>query len=350
MRIKQLAKLAQVAITESASTPVQLIHFVTSRCNARCGFCFYWNELNKVTGELTLQEIEKTTRSLPDLLYLCLSGGEPFVRTDLPEIVELYYKNTPVAQCTIPSNGSLTEKTIRDCERILKNCPEMKLVLAISLDGFPEYHDDQRKITNCFEKAVETFRRAKELQKSYKNLQLSIICTMTSGNQERVNEFAAHIKSLLNPDVFTLNLIRGSPKEAKLKDIDISYYKEFYQNLDDGERGRSARLRVRDKMNKLRTDMIIKTVETNEYQIPCRAGLIDAVLYENGDVFPCEILNKKIGNLREANYDFRELWKSGKAKEVRSFIKDTKCFCTHECFLRTSILLNKKETAKMLVS
>ena len=52
MRIKQVAKLAKLAVTEHTSTPVQLIHFITSRCNARCSFCFYWNELNKVTGGL----------------------------------------------------------------------------------------------------------------------------------------------------------------------------------------------------------------------------------------------------------------------------------------------------------
>ena len=50
----------------------------------------------------------------------------------------------------------------------------------------------------------------------------------------------------------------------------------------------------------------------------------------------------KIGNLKDNNYDFRALWNSPKAEEVRNFIHDTKCFCTHECFMTTNLLLDPK--------
>ncbi|MEE8585035.1 MAG: hypothetical protein V3T83_09310, partial [Acidobacteriota bacterium] len=47
--------------------PVNLIFFVTSRCNLLCKHCFYWEELNKRSGELSFEEIEKISRSLPNL-------------------------------------------------------------------------------------------------------------------------------------------------------------------------------------------------------------------------------------------------------------------------------------------
>ena len=67
-------------------------------------------------------------------------------------------------------------------------------------------------------------------------------------------------------------------------------------------------------------------------------------MYPEGDVFPCEILgdNHKIGNIRDYNLDFKKLWLSHKAKKEKEFIKNTKCFCTHECFNHANILFNAK--------
>ncbi len=66
--------------------PVNLIFFVTSRCNLLCTHCFYWEELNKRKNELELDEIERVSRSLPNLLSVSLTGGEPYLRPDLPDI------------------------------------------------------------------------------------------------------------------------------------------------------------------------------------------------------------------------------------------------------------------------
>ena len=69
--------------------PVSLIFFVTSKSNLLCKHCFYWEELNLPKNELSLEEIEKVARSLPNLLTVSLTGGEPYLRPDLPQIVAL---------------------------------------------------------------------------------------------------------------------------------------------------------------------------------------------------------------------------------------------------------------------
>ena len=56
----------------------------------------------------------------------------------------------------------------------------------------------------------------------------------------------------------------------------------------------------------------------------------------------------KIGNIRDFNYDFKKLWMAKKASEERSFIRDTKCFCTHECFNIVNIMFNPKFYPKLL--
>ena len=93
------------------SSPVQLTLFVTSRCNIRCKMCFYWEPVeNKSTQEITLEEVEKISKSMPDFFWLLLSGGEAFVREDLAEIVETFYKNNNIKHLTIPTNGTYKKK------------------------------------------------------------------------------------------------------------------------------------------------------------------------------------------------------------------------------------------------
>ena len=74
--------------------PVQVTLFVTSRCNIRCKMCFYWEPVeNKSTHEISLDEIEKISKSMPNFFWLLVGGGEIFVRKDLPEIIKIFYKN-----------------------------------------------------------------------------------------------------------------------------------------------------------------------------------------------------------------------------------------------------------------
>jgi hypothetical protein len=72
-------------------------------------------------------------------------------------------------------------------------------------------------------------------------------------------------------------------------------------------------------------------------------------MFANGDILPCELLiDRKLGNVRDVNYDFKKIWYSQKADETRKFIRDTKCFCTYECFLTVNILFNPRMMPKIL--
>ena len=74
--------------------PISLVHFVTNRCNARCSFCFIdFDDPKTFKGELTIQEIDKLTKTLgSSLLNVNLTGGEPFARKDLNDIAKPYLK------------------------------------------------------------------------------------------------------------------------------------------------------------------------------------------------------------------------------------------------------------------
>ena len=100
----------------------------------------------------------------------------------------------------------------------------------------------------------------------------------------------------------------------------------------------------------LLNELVYKTYESNKYITPCYAGNLSGVMYPEGDVYPCEILDEshKIGNIRDFHLDFKKLWLSNKAKKEVEFIRKTKCFCTHECFNIVNILFNPKYYPKVL--
>ena len=92
--------------------PVSLVHFIKSRCNARCPFCFI-DFVNNDTfkGELNLNEIQKISNSLGSTISnINITGGEPFARKDITEIGEIYLKNKNIVSLFITTNGSLPDR------------------------------------------------------------------------------------------------------------------------------------------------------------------------------------------------------------------------------------------------
>jgi hypothetical protein len=91
----------------------------------------------------------------------------------------------------------------------------------------------------------------------------------------------------------------------------------------------------------------VKTARQQRQLIPCRAGVLSAVVYANGDVGMCESLSS-LGNIREM--PFEKIWHSEKAKEVRASIAAKKCYCTNEIFMWPSITYQPLELIKALWS
>ena len=58
---------------------------VTYRCNARCSMCNRYKAPSKPEEEISIETIKK----LPKMYFTNITGGEPFIRTDLKDIVEI---------------------------------------------------------------------------------------------------------------------------------------------------------------------------------------------------------------------------------------------------------------------
>src|SRR6516164_11171245 len=101
-----------------------VIFFVTSVCNAKCRTCFYWEELNR-RGDLTWDEIQKLSATMPRFTDVWLSGGEPMLRRELTQIIHLFYANNGIRWVNLPTNGLLPGRTAASVERIMVDNPDL---------------------------------------------------------------------------------------------------------------------------------------------------------------------------------------------------------------------------------
>lgn len=340
-------------------SPIYLVFFVTNICNARCKHCLLGNTVpvTKAKNELSIDEIEKIARSMDDLMFLLPTGGQPFLRKDLAEIVKIFYKETNVRNVGIPTNGTDTERTVEFVKDVLSSCPEIDLGIDVSIDGIGDDHDNIRGVKGLFEKAITTYKELRKLEKIYPNFNVNIETTVSSYNDSKLMELYDYFTRELGVNtIFTL-LTRGAPKEPSSKYFNIARYEEYAKKMEEGIKSRILtgyyNFPFCDVINAkriVRHRLIANTVRENRYQIPCMAGRLGGAIFANGDVLPCELLTDKVlGNLRDFDYNFKKIWFSEKADEARKWIRDTRCFCTYECFHTLNILFNKRMYHKIFM-
>jgi len=330
--------------------PILLIHFVTNRCNASCAHCFIFQEKisSRYLGEeLPLEKIEKVVTSLSSsLVNVSLTGGEPFLRNDLVEIVNFYAQKAGVNSINITTNASLPLKIKDLVSQMLKQNPETNFSISLSIDHLGEKHDQNRKFPGLFKRLLKTYRLLKKIKS--KRLTVGFNLTVTEKNEsdlEEIFQFLTEELGVKNISLTAVRFGRGVSKTGfKVENYAFSnqLIKEgFFSGQLEGFRG----FRGADFFNAkniLLQETVEKTLREKRFLIPCQAGRLAAVLHANGDVYPCELLDKKIGNLVDFDFDFPRLWQSKKAKKIRPFIRDSRCFCTYECFWGVNFLANPR--------
>ncbi|HLV01374.1 MAG TPA: radical SAM protein [Acidobacteriota bacterium] len=345
------AKIASRVVRKDG-LPVSLIFFVTSRCNLLCSHCFYWEELNKPKKELSLEEVEKITRTLPNLLTVSLTGGEPYLRKDIADIAHCFEKNSHVRNIQIPSNGLLVDKTISRVEQLMSRVRNARVCTGVSLDGPEEIHNRIRQNSRSYQKAVETFRGLKKLKTSFENLSVGIALTVSAANQHCLDEFFEDIVHQLDPDAITITLTRGNPIDPSLKAVDLDIYRRFAKKVIEYRRNHLLSDSWIDRLviaKEEETYHLIEEASLADRRIsPCYSGELIGILSETGEVYLCETLDRSMGNIRDHNYDFSSLWRSTRASQARQYQKALGCQCTYECAMSMNTLFNPRRALRIV--
>ncbi len=320
-----------------------LTFFVTSNCNARCRTCFYWRELNKdPEDELSLAEIERISASLPAFPHLLISGGEPFLRPDLKQVLDVFVRQNQLTSIDIPTNALLPEPCSAVAEAVLTSHSQILLTIGVSLDGMEATHDAIRGVKGNFQYVFRTLEQLNELRdRLLKRLptsgqlkfQIYTLTVLTQQNIGEVPQLIEYVKQHADVDGMMFEIIRGVPADSNLQPPSADEFEGIVRLMLEtnfelmGKRWaceRALRLSYIKSVYQLQAEML----RHGKLMVPCQAGVVLGVIEPNGDVRLCELL-EPVGNLRDAEYDFKAVWLGPTAEQQRAWIRRTGCACTH---------------------
>ena len=186
-----------------------VILFVTSRCNAFCQTCFYHEKLNQ-PGDMTFAQIEKVSRTMPPITDLWLSGGEPTLRRDLSDIIDLFVANNGVDRIILPTNGLIKSRIYDVVDRALGNNPKIDLYLNIALDGYGKTHDRIRGVPGNWEKALDCIESLYPLKSKYTDrFRLNVNTVVCAENYTEIEMLSEFMWANYRLDGQYFNIIRG---------------------------------------------------------------------------------------------------------------------------------------------
>ncbi len=328
--------------------PQTLNLFVTARCNARCEFCLYRHAVDNPTaseGEMRLDEYQALARSYGPLHYLAVSGGEPFVREDLADIIQAFIDHCGVRVVDIPSNFTFTRAMAAVMDRLTAANPDVAFDLQLSLDDLGERHDASRKVPGLFAKAQESFLALAALRELRPNLRIKGSTLYLPANAERLDEVLVELGRTFAFDRMSVSypqqqLPSGGDEAVR---ADAAAYAERAARalaLASPCRRRAdlhvaGMLAVKGLYRRLLLDAASGNRSAGSY---CEAGRHLLVIDQEGRVYPCEPLWHCIGNLRETGGDVRPILAGRAYADFRaSRLGAGKCNCTWSCAMHTAI-------------
>ena len=306
--------------------PTDTVIAVTFRCNCRCTMCNIWQA--PPCDEMRPEEYRRLPPSLRDIN---LSGGEPFLREDLPDIVRVLREACPRARIVISTNGLLAD-TIREMMReLVRIAPGIGV--AVSLDGLGEIHDRIRGVDGACEKA----RQAVDflLADGFRNLRLAY--TATAGNADQITKVYALSREL--GIQFTCAIAHTSEhyfQTDAVAPVDTATLRREADAIIASElRGVSVRRWGRAFF----LHHLVRFGEGRGRPFPCRAGRDMFFLDPEGNLYPCNAHNAVMGSLRQQ--EFADLWQSPRAAEVRREVSGCGDGCWMVCSARTAMRHHK---------
>ncbi|MGA7613740.1 MAG: radical SAM protein [Thermoanaerobaculia bacterium] len=323
--------------------PIYVILGLTYDCNSFCRTCFNWEQLRKNKDqELSLDELKKTFDSLDDLLFVVMSGGEPFLRRDIDQVCGHLAERNHAKQITIPTGGITSDLIGRQVESIVDRCPETQIVVNLSVDHVGEKHDWLRGVPGNYEKLKKTYAKLIDLREKHENLTVNMHTCLCTYNADDLDQFTEAIKTTFPEISFhSFEMLRGDQPDKNIQPISTERYREILPKLEaywstypkyDGFL----------KFVKVYSRQIELQVLEQETQVtPCYAGTISGVVDARGEVRMCE-LREPVGNVRDTDYDFGKLWFSAEADRQRKSIAAKECWCTHSCFMSSSLVFQMR--------
>ncbi len=368
-QVKTAARVARCGMT--SGRPMSLVYLTTMKCNARCKMCLYWKEVwgseSQNRGTMTLEQIDTFTKSMGRLLQTQISGGEPFIRKDMGEIMLVIGRNCNPVIMTIPTNGSYPDRIVPAAKALCTQNPGTMLRMNISVDGYRDKQDEIRKIPGLYAKCKDTIMRLKEVQKECPNLTVNITTVLSYYNVDGIDNTIEKLREDLCPDHFNMMLARGDTPEAQALDVPVEEYERVAEKIRNGmeQSGKGGHpLKGLGKVLEKEVSSIVSRIAKEKRQVvPCIGGTKHIMIDDDGSILPCDILKPFLlhnptpeldspfmAKLSDFNYSVPDALASVQARKVAQFVKDGKCWCTSECLVTPGVMLTPSIYPKLGMS
>jgi Fe-coproporphyrin III synthase len=325
-------------IVAPTNKPYFCTYSVTWRCNAKCKMCAIWRKTN--AREMGTCEIQSVFKQIQTITGVKITGGEPFLRDDLPEILDLIRENTSAQFAIITTNGILTDRIVN----LFKNNRKLNIRLKISLTGFQERHDQNVGFKGAYVRVMETIEALKYLM-SPKRDHLSINHTITDvlsyEDSREIRAMCQRYRLSYLPEIARLRIPLYSENDETPLDhpgvlsINRRDLKPILSDLISATKGINNPIEKYFKLYYLKI-LYIKFVENRNMTPPKCVVLRNHVrLLPNGDVPVCLYNPSKLGNLLENS--FEDLWQSKQASLLRNWV-DNCNGCWQDCDLFTNLV------------
>lgn len=325
-----------------------LFLFVTSRCNSLCRTCFYFDKLNS-KDDLATSRIERISATAPPFRKLWLSGGEPFLREDLAEIVAMFVRNNGVRNLNLPTNGLLPGRIFRTMDRMLELCPDVSIDLNFSLDGLANTHDSIRGVPLNFTRTLAAIEEAERRYGRIRRLRRNVVTVITRENYEEIVALGLYLLENANIDGQYFEVVRGAAPDPTLKQLTREGVARLHRRLMPVHRRYAGKLFARLPpgvrhfaemyyLGNLRFhfDLHEQCLESpKSWPMPCTAGETSIVIDHNGRFRACE-MRDIVGNLSDYGFDIRAALESEAMRSEVRAIPEANCWCTHSCFIQDS--------------
>ena len=327
---RKLIGLGAVALKSNftrLSKPYKLNFAITYWCQSRCVSCNIWQF--KPKGELTIDEIREFASKNRHFRWIELTGGEPFLRPDIVEIAKAFYGTSKgLYILTIPTNSLCSHDMVvrRVGEILALGIP--KVAITVSLDGHREVHDRIRGVPGNYDRAIEMFKKLRELGKSNKSLTVVFGYTMSKYNQGQLEKTYQEVKGSIpgiTPNDFHINLAQTSSNYYGNAGMDLAG--SPYSMIGELSAFVAKRRREFGLMPIIEAAFLKKLVEYMETgEMPLKSRSLEASYFMDsyGNVFPSIMWDRKITNVREIGYDVASVWNGETAKLVRNEIAEGK--------------------------
>lgn len=321
-----------------------LNYAVTYLCNSRCVMCSIWKKYREqpelLKSELTIEEIRKFASSqyLSNLQGVSLTGGEPMLRRDIVDIAGIFIKRHPDAIFAIATNG-LNPKLILDrTKEIIDLYEPTRFSISLSLDGLFEKHDEIRGIAGAYESLNKTI----DFLKSKTDVNIGIDFTITPWNyKELLNVYRFTGEEDI---IFLAGFAHNSEAYYGNKETRFEWDAGAMDEIEESMKAIVAdRIKNEPLLRKLADPyayFLSRCVDFQRYgnmRQRCYSGVQSLFLDPQGNVYPCIILGRRMGNIKQG---FEKVWTSLTAEEIREYIKSGNCRCWVACESVPSMLRN----------